>query len=66
MDFTIIFGMQEATLKAQAQDRLYQWTLFNITAMGKRTICETVKLSLLPGVLKGLLLYVCKEMLQVT
>ena len=57
--------MQEVILKAHVHQQLYQWTLFIITAMGERTICKTVKLSLLPAAFKGLPLYVCKELFQV-
>ena len=62
------FVMQEAILKTHdpSHQQQYQWTLLDITAMGKRTICETVKMPLLPVALEGLPLYVCEEMFQVT
>ena len=66
LDFTIIFmcmHAQEAILKAHLHQRLYQLTLFTITAMGERTICKTVKCRRCPAALVELPLYVCKKML---
>ena len=65
LDFTIIFmcmHAQEAILKAHLHQRLYQSTLFTITAMGERAICKTVKCRRCPAALLALPLYVCEEM----